>query len=87
MNQTVPLDGNAIGGDLHEVFGVDLTGARAACASCGVSSFVAESVVYTRCPGRVARCRACGEVLIVLVTIQGKTSADIRGIGELQTGT
>ena len=36
----------------------------ASCASCGTSgSFFAEAVVYMRGPGRVARCRACGEML------------------------
>jgi hypothetical protein len=87
MNRMVALDGNAIAGDLHEVFGVDLTGAKSVCAACGVSSFVAEAVVYARCPGRVARCRACGEVLIALVTIRGITCVDLQGIGELQIET
>jgi Family of unknown function (DUF6510) len=84
MNRMVALDGNAIAGDLHEIFGVDLTGANSVCAACDVSSFVAAAVVYARCPGRVARCRACGEVLIVLVTVRGITRVDLRGIGELQ---
>jgi uncharacterized protein DUF6510 len=78
------LDGNAIGGDLLEVFGVDLTAATSVCAACGASSFVAEAVVYTRGPGRVARCRACGEVHIVLVTIRGITCVDLRGLARLQ---
>lgn len=84
MNRMIALDGNAIAGDLHEVFGVDLTGARAVCAACGASSFVAEAVVYTRGPGRVARCRSCGEVQIVLVTIRGITCVDLQGIAGLQ---
>ena len=52
------------------------------CASCGTAAFFAEAVVYTRGPGRVARCRACGEILAVLVTIRGITSVDLRGITE-----
>jgi hypothetical protein len=39
------LDGNAIAGDLLEVFGVDLTGAMCVCAASGMSSVVAEAVV------------------------------------------
>jgi hypothetical protein len=53
-----------------------------ACPSCGASGFFAEAVVYTRGPGRVARCRACGEMLAVLVTIRGITCVDLRGIAE-----
>jgi uncharacterized Zn finger protein len=80
----IPVDGNAIAGDLAEVFGVDLTAATTVCAACGTSSYVAESVVYMRGPGRVARCRACGDVHIVLVTIRDITCVDLRGISELQ---
>ena len=80
----IALDGNAIAGDLYEIFGVDLTGARAVCATCGTSSFVAEAVVYARGPGRVARCHTCGEVQIVLVTIRGITCVDLQGIAGLQ---
>jgi hypothetical protein len=80
----IALDGNAIAGDLAEIFGADLTAARCTCAACGASSFVAEAVVYMRGPGRVARCRACGALLIVLVTIRGITCVDLRGIARLQ---
>jgi hypothetical protein len=83
----IALDGNAIGGDLLEVFGVDLTGATCVCAACGASAFVAEAVVYLRGPGRVARCRTCGERLIVLVTIRDITCVDMSGIAELDAKT
>ena len=79
----IALDGNAIAGDLLEVFGVDLTAATSVCAACGASSFLAEAVVYMRGPGRVARCRRCGELQLVLVTIRGMTCVDLRGIAEL----
>jgi hypothetical protein len=76
----IALDGNAIAGDLIEALGVDLAAATCVCASCGTSGFFAEAVVYTRGPGRVARCRTCGELLVVLVTIRGITCVDLRGI-------
>jgi hypothetical protein len=79
-----PADANAIAGDLIEVFGVDLTEAKSVCASCGTSSAVAEADVYVRGPGRVARCRGCGALHIVLVTIRGITCVDLRGIAELE---
>jgi hypothetical protein len=78
------LDGNAIAGDLLEALGVDLTTATCACANCGASGFLAEAVVYARCPGRVVRCRTCDEVLMVLVTIRGVTRVDLRGIAGLR---
>jgi hypothetical protein len=81
----IALDGNAIAGDLIEVLGVDLAAEIRACASCGAAGFLAEAVVYTRGPGRVARCRACGEVLLVLVTIRDITCVDLRGIVGLRT--
>jgi hypothetical protein len=83
----IALDGNAIGGDLLQVFGVDLTGARSVCAACGASAFIAEAIVYEHGPGRVARCRACGECLIVLVTIRSVTCVDMTGIAELHIET
>ena len=61
----IPLDGNAIAGDLAEVFGADLTTATGVCAACGASAFLAEAVVYMRGPGgsrvagRAARCCSC----------------------------
>ena len=76
------LDGNAIAGDLIAALGVDLASERCVCATCGASGFFAEAVVYTRGPGRVARCRACSELLAVLVTIRGITCVDMRGIAE-----
>ena len=78
----VALDGNAIAGDLIEVLGVDLAATKCACAFCGIAGFFAEAVVYTRGPGRVARCRACGEIIAVLVTIHDITCVDLRGFAE-----
>jgi hypothetical protein len=83
MNTMLELDGNAMAGDLAEVFGVDLTSATSVCAACGASAFVAEAVVYMRGPGRVARCRSCNNVHIVLTTIHGTTCVDMSGIAEL----
>ncbi len=80
----IALDGNAIGGELFHVFGADLTAAACVCACCGATSFVAEAVVYMRGPGTVARCRACGELHMVLVTIRDVTCVDMRGIASME---
>jgi hypothetical protein len=78
----IALDGNAIAGDLIEALGVDLAAEIRACTFCGTAGFFAETVVYTRGPGSVARCRNCGEVLAVLATIRGVTCVDLRGLAE-----
>ena len=67
------LDGNAIAGQLFEHFGSEMTTARGRCAHCGTESLIAELRVYTRAPGSVVRCRACGNVVMVLVTSRGST--------------
>jgi hypothetical protein len=66
------LDGNALGGLLGEVFTSDMTVARGTCDACGATGEVAEAVVYLQAPGAVARCRSCGEVLLVIVRREGR---------------
>ena len=77
------LDGNAMGGLLLEVFGVEMTTARGVCAHCGAAAQVAEMRVYMRAPGTVARCRRCGAVLMVLVEVRGMAAVDLSGLAEL----
>jgi hypothetical protein len=77
------LDGNAIAGQLVEVFGAEMTTATGVCASCGASGLVAELVVYLQAPGTVVRCRSCSSVLMVLVSRGGVTCVDLQGLGQL----
>jgi Family of unknown function (DUF6510) len=79
------LDGNAIAGQLVEVFGAEMTTATVVCASCGASGAVAELMVYVQAPGTVVRCRSCKSVLMVLVTARGFTCVDLRGLSELSS--
>ncbi len=80
------LDGNAIGGLLHEVFGTEMTAAMGTCAVCGTTGPVAECVVYNRGPGTVVRCRTCTGLLMVIVRARGKNCVDLRGLRALETG-
>jgi hypothetical protein len=80
----VALDANAIAGDLEAIWGADVTAATCTCQACEASSYVAEAVVYMGGPGTVACCRACGERLIVLVTIRGITCVDFGGLAALE---
>ncbi len=81
---TTALDGNAIAGLLHAVFGAELTTAAGVCAHCGARGLVAELEVYLRAPGTVVRCRSCSSVLMVLVTVRGITCVDLRGLASLE---
>ena len=78
-----PLDGNAIGGMLLEVFGTEMTTVTGTCGSCGTPSLVAEQAVYLQAPGTVVRCPACTAILMVFVRIQGMTCVDLGGLAEL----
>jgi hypothetical protein len=78
------LDGNAIAGQLVEVFGAELTTATSVCGTCGATGPVAGLAVYVRAPGTVVRCRSCGNVLMVLATVRGRTCVDLRGLRALE---
>jgi ribosomal protein S27E len=83
MTQPV-LDGNALAGDLAEIFRVDITAATGQCAHCRHSGPVAETRVYASPAGMVARCPACGEVVLRLVRDGGRAWLDLRGLTCLQ---
>jgi hypothetical protein len=78
------LDGNAIAGLLHEVFGAEMTTATGTCAHCGAAAQVAELVVYLEAPGTVVRCRTCESVLMVIAEVRGIKCVDLRGAAALQ---
>ena len=86
LTADLKLDGNAIGGLLVELFGVDMTLAVATCGSCGARGVVAEVEVYVRCPGTVARCPACGAVLMRVVEGRGRAWIDLQGVRSLEIG-
>jgi hypothetical protein len=79
------LDGNAVAGQLAEIFGVELTTAVGTCGMCGAVGRVAELVVYMRAPGTVGRCRLCGAVLMVVTTtVRGVNCVDLAGLADLR---
>jgi hypothetical protein len=65
------LDGNAIAGPLFEYFGNEMTTALGTCAHCETRAQIAELVVYASAPGAVVRCRHCGNVVMVIVSLRG----------------
>jgi hypothetical protein len=78
------LDGNVLGGELGELFTVDITAAVGRCASCGATGSVAQTMVYADAPGLIARCPACGAVMLRLVRGPGRAWLDLRGTACLQ---
>ena len=67
------LDGNAIAGELFELFGREATTLTGSCSTCGKPSMMGELLVYMRAPGTVVRCPHCGVVAMVLVRVSGET--------------
>ena len=84
MTDARTLDGNAIGGLLLELFGVELTAAPCICAGCGAREEVARLDVYVDCPGVVVRCRHCHDVMITIVQGPERTRVDLSGTRGLE---
>ncbi|MEU7474815.1 DUF6510 family protein [Lentzea sp. NPDC042327] len=78
------VDGNALAGDLREIFAVDLTAATGRCAGCGHRGSVAALRVYRNAPGLVARCPECEEVVLRLVRGPDRAWLDLRGTVSLE---
>jgi hypothetical protein len=80
------LDGNAIAGQLYDLFGAEMTTATGECGSCGAVMQMAELMVFLRGPGTVARCRTCERVVLVVVDRRGVACVDLRGLALLELG-
>ncbi len=74
------LDGNVLAGALSELFTFDITSATGKCVSCGNSGAIGRARVYADAPGLVARCEACGQVVLRLVRSPSRAWLDLRGI-------
>ncbi len=78
------VDGNELAGALAEVFAVDVTTAQGVCAGCGRMAPVAETRVFDRAPGLVARCVGCSAVLLRVVRGPDRIWLDLRGMACVQ---
>ena len=61
------VDGNALAGELSEVFSQEMTVARVACGGCGAVEQLGADHAYIQAPGMVLRCFHCDNVLLVMV--------------------
>jgi hypothetical protein len=78
------LDGNVLGGDLAEVFGLEVTASEVTCAGCGRNAVVADLVVYDAGLGVVARCRGCSQVVLRTARIHGQLVVNLQGAAALR---
>ena len=78
------VDGNAMAGDLSEIFAVDVTAARFLCAGCTHSGAVATLMVWPHSPGLVARCPNCEDVVLRVVRAPDRVFLDLRGATRLE---
>ena len=79
-----PLDGNAIAGDLSDLFAFDATTAQATCAACHDVAPLATLHAYVRAPGMVLRCASCDAVQLRFVRTTDRVWLDLRGIATLE---
>lgn len=77
------LDGNAIAGLLHEVFGTEVTAAPRGCQSCGAINPVGAHRVY-RGAGAVMRCPACGDFALSVVVREDRHVVRMAGAWTLE---
>jgi predicted RNA-binding Zn-ribbon protein involved in translation (DUF1610 family) len=74
------LDGNAAAGELAELFAVEMTTARAACAGCGAAGAIGTLRLYAHGMGLVLRCPSCGAVVLRAARgRRGDYRVDVRG--------
>jgi Family of unknown function (DUF6510) len=82
--EAMRLDGNAMAGELRQVFVREMTSARIACTSCGKVEPVGAEHVYMQGPGIVMRCCHCDGALLVVTPAGGRYVLGFRGAGWLE---
>ena len=75
----LPLDGNAAGGVLGELFALDVTTAAVTCGGCGTVTEVGEIRVYGGAMGAIFRCTHCSNAVIRLVRTRAGFWLDMHG--------
>jgi len=79
------LDGNALAGLFHELFGKEMTDQSGCCGHCGAVNALGATHVYMEAPGNVIRCPSCSAVLIVIVHHPEGVRANFESIRWLAT--
>ena len=77
------LDGNALGGLLHELFSADMTAAPHTCQSCGTERPVAAYRVYLGA-GTVLRCPVCDQIALVAAALPDRYVVHLTGAWRME---
>jgi len=75
----VPVDGNAAGGLLTELFALDMTVAKVTCAGCGATSELGAARLYGGTMGAIFRCASCDAAVVRLVRTPAGLWIDMQG--------
>jgi hypothetical protein len=84
MNTALMVDGNAVAGQLQQIFGRDMTMAVARCAGCASDAEMGASMAFTRGPGIVLRCPACLAAIARIVETPSPIYLEARGAAYLR---
>jgi hypothetical protein len=79
MNTALMVDGNAVAGELAQIFGRDMTMAVARCAGCARDAALGALMAFTRGPGVVLRCPACQQAIARIVETPSAIYLEARG--------
>src|SRR4030081_561192 len=79
MNTALIVYGNAVAGQLLDVFGRDMTMAVARCAGCAREAEMGALMAFTRGPGVVLRCPACEAAIARIVETPTAIYVEARG--------
>lgn len=82
-NDFIPLDGNAVAGDLSEIFARDVTTAMICCGGCGASAEMGAVRVYGGAMGSIFRCITCDTAVVRMVRTPRGFAIDMRGASQL----
>ncbi|MFJ4252443.1 DUF6510 family protein [Microbacterium sp. NPDC090003] len=78
------VDGNAAGGYLLELFGRDMTGARATCGHCARAAVIADAVAEIDGAGVILICRGCRRTLLTYLHREGRKTLRIDGLTTIE---
>src|ERR1700716_3735146 len=84
MNTALMVDGNAVAGQLEQIFGRDMTTAIARCAGCARDAQMGALMAFTRGPGIVLRCPGCQNAIARIVETPAATYLEARGAAFLR---
>lgn len=79
MNTALMMDGNAVAGQLGEIFGREMTTALTRCAGCAHEAEMGALMAFTHSPGVVLRCPACQAAIARIVETPTAIYLEARG--------